>query len=615
MADSMTNGLYEHDILGRLTRKVEGGSDVVFDYVDGSYRPVAVSVNGNEIERSLAFDPAGNLWMNGVNNVAYKLNDAGLPEKALLYGAALPADISLDGIEADAGPGADSSVIYAYDAGARVYERRDAGDDYVSGRVTVPGLGVYGRGAETAFSMERLDLVGGGYRTGADGAALFPLTDAQGSIRAYANHSGLRGAHAYYPYGTAKEVAVDAGEDSRRWQSKEYDGGIGNYYFGARYYDPFLGLWISPDPAGQYMNPYGYGGDPVNYVDPTGLWTIGAGIVVGWDSHHGWHLGLGAAFDLTDGDSNGFGANLSYTWNQDGSESFNVGANFSFLLDAGASYSYNSYTGQTLSGNVGVCLGTKSVACAGADVGGSLYWDGGGDFMGATAYAEFQSSVLGGFANVSSGYEWGFLGMEGRGLYAGGTAMGIHGEWSQLNSFDVGFNMNFYYGVGDTYGDFVSNGMQKKVHLEFWMPFLGALGHYKIGDTYDTSHDGLEIALENHLLKMLRSCENSEKWIEKIEGSRGHLSREILTQLVAFLNQNGFSTEVLSFPFDWSTSTDKLVVYDKNSNDYPHAEFKYYQNGIGSAFSSYNYGSDIVSHILIDFFGYYIPRWVYGVHD
>ena len=438
MADSMTNGLYEHDILGRLTRKVEGGSDVVFDYVDGSYRPVAVSVNGNEIERSLAFDPAGNLWMNGVNNVAYKLNDAGLPEKALLYGAALPADISLDGIEADAGPGADSSVIYAYDAGARVYERRDAGDDYVSGRVTVPGLGVYGRGAETAFSMERLDLVGGGYRTGADGAALFPLTDAQGSIRAYANHSGLRGAHAYYPYGTAKEVAVDAGEDSRRWQSKEYDGGIGNYYFGARYYDPFLGLWISPDPAGQYMNPYGYGGDPVNYVDPTGLWTIGAGIVVGWDSHHGWHLGLGAAFDLTDGDSNGFGANLSYTWNQDGSESFNVGANFSFLLDAGASYSYNSYTGQTLSGNVGVCLGTKSVACAGADVGGSLYWDGEGFFAGTTAYAEFQASVLGGFANVSSGYEWGFLGMEGRGLYAGGNLGGLYAEVSQHYDFGWG---------------------------------------------------------------------------------------------------------------------------------------------------------------------------------
>jgi RHS repeat-associated protein len=41
-------------------------------------------------------------------------------------------------------------------------------------------------------------------------------------------------------------------------------------YFGARYFDPFFGLWMSPDPAGQFANPYSYGGDPVNFVDPNG---------------------------------------------------------------------------------------------------------------------------------------------------------------------------------------------------------------------------------------------------------------------------------------------------------------------------------------------------------
>lgn len=41
-------------------------------------------------------------------------------------------------------------------------------------------------------------------------------------------------------------------------------------YFGARYFDPFFGLWMSPNPAGQFANPYGYGGDPVNFVDPNG---------------------------------------------------------------------------------------------------------------------------------------------------------------------------------------------------------------------------------------------------------------------------------------------------------------------------------------------------------
>src|SRR5574344_1154371 len=49
-----------------------------------------------------------------------------------------------------------------------------------------------------------------------------------------------------------------------------YDGEHGKYYFGARYFDPFFGMWLSPDPAAQFANPYTYGGDPLNYVDPNG---------------------------------------------------------------------------------------------------------------------------------------------------------------------------------------------------------------------------------------------------------------------------------------------------------------------------------------------------------
>lgn len=37
-------------------------------------------------------------------------------------------------------------------------------------------------------------------------------------------------------------------------------------------------MWISPDPAGQFANPYSYGGDPLNYIDPTGMWAMGLGL-------------------------------------------------------------------------------------------------------------------------------------------------------------------------------------------------------------------------------------------------------------------------------------------------------------------------------------------------
>ena len=182
--------------------------------------------------------------------------------------------------------------------------------------------------------------------------------------------------------------------------------------------------------------------------------------------------------------------------------------------------------------------------------------------------------------------------------------------------------MNFYYGVGDTYGDFVSNGMQKKVHLEFWMPFLGALGHYKIGDTYDTSHDGLKTTQKKVLLAILDSFieddprdSKAKKLYAIIEKKGSKLNMSELNSLMTYFEQKGLRAETLGWPYDWSTTIDKKAVWQQGESDYPHIEFKFNQNGLGTSFSSYNYGSNIMSHILIDFIGYYVPRWVYGVHD
>lgn len=49
----------------------------------------------------------------------------------------------------------------------------------------------------------------------------------------------------------------------------------GLYHFAARYYDPNIGRFTQPDPSGQEKNPYLYAeGDPVNRIDPSGLWSI-----------------------------------------------------------------------------------------------------------------------------------------------------------------------------------------------------------------------------------------------------------------------------------------------------------------------------------------------------
>jgi uncharacterized protein RhaS with RHS repeats len=47
------------------------------------------------------------------------------------------------------------------------------------------------------------------------------------------------------------------------------------YHYAARYYDPNIGRFSQPDPSGQEKNPYLYAeGDPVNRIDPSGLFSF-----------------------------------------------------------------------------------------------------------------------------------------------------------------------------------------------------------------------------------------------------------------------------------------------------------------------------------------------------
>jgi insecticidal toxin complex protein TccC len=81
----------------------------------------------------------------------------------------------------------------------------------------------------------------------------------------------------YYPYGgTAWRTARSEQEvkySTVRYSGQERDAS-GLYYFGMRYYAPWLQRWISPDPAGTVdgLNLYGMvGNNPVRFVDIQGL--------------------------------------------------------------------------------------------------------------------------------------------------------------------------------------------------------------------------------------------------------------------------------------------------------------------------------------------------------
>lgn len=82
----------------------------------------------------------------------------------------------------------------------------------------------------------------------------------------------------YYPYG---EIRIDAKtttyENKHKFTGKELDESDNLYYYGARYYDPSIGRFISADPVDgdlwnpQSQNKYSYVlNNPLKYVDPTG---------------------------------------------------------------------------------------------------------------------------------------------------------------------------------------------------------------------------------------------------------------------------------------------------------------------------------------------------------
>jgi RHS repeat-associated protein len=109
----------------------------------------------------------------------------------------------------------------------------------------------------------------------------YQLTTHQASVALELDeHGSLISYEEYFPYGG---TAFIAGNNLReidrrdyRYSNEECDDATGLYAYNYRYYSPWIGRWLSPDPGGPAddLNLYQFAlGDPIRNIDPDGLDT------------------------------------------------------------------------------------------------------------------------------------------------------------------------------------------------------------------------------------------------------------------------------------------------------------------------------------------------------
>jgi RHS repeat-associated protein len=99
-----------------------------------------------------------------------------------------------------------------------------------------------------------------------------------GNVEFVTDRTGQPYQHFYYaPFGdpmVSQHVGTGSFNSAFRFNAKEYDEETGNYYYGARYYEPKSSVWMGVDAkATKYpgMNPYNFVlGNPIMAIDPDG---------------------------------------------------------------------------------------------------------------------------------------------------------------------------------------------------------------------------------------------------------------------------------------------------------------------------------------------------------
>ena len=251
----MTTGLYnangemgesvQYDKGGNITGLTRGSfGNLGYTYYNGGNQLQTLS---GTINGTYQYDVNGNVSYDARNNVNIAYNYLNLPE-------------SISGSQ---------NLSYTYDATGRKLRKvsGSTATDYISG---------------IQYTNGRMDFVqteeGRALKNGGSFAYEYMLADHLGnsrvSIDSYNGSERVLQEDEYYPFGLNRQRYTNGVKNKYLYNKKELQEELGQYDYGARFYDPVVGRWGVPDPKTELLemsSPYVYSlNSPINFIDKDG---------------------------------------------------------------------------------------------------------------------------------------------------------------------------------------------------------------------------------------------------------------------------------------------------------------------------------------------------------
>ncbi|RQO80217.1 hypothetical protein DBR40_00950 [Pedobacter sp. KBW01] len=270
-----------------------GGASNTFNYSYDRLNRLTVSSAGNSLGESLSYDVMGNIktlsrdnygmntysnyagnqlkTISGFTNGTYVYNENG----NLTSDGPNGNSISYNYLNLPLQVSGNKNVSYSYDATGKKLKKvsttMGTTTDYLDGIVY-----------KTDGTIDFIQTEEGIARNSSGSYSYeYNLTDHLGNVRASFKKNPVSGIvepiqrDDYYAFGLRK--VASGGTNKYLYNGKELQEELGQYDYGARFYDPVIGRWNVVDPLaekGRRWTPYSYTfNNPIRFIDPDGMWS------------------------------------------------------------------------------------------------------------------------------------------------------------------------------------------------------------------------------------------------------------------------------------------------------------------------------------------------------